>query len=107
MHESQSLGAIARRRLLRDRNAVAGLVVIGIALSVALLGALIRPDPTPWANRQVLEIRDQGPGFRVTFLLRPGSGEATELRLLLRGSDGSPASPVWLHRWTRARDGGV
>jgi glucans biosynthesis protein len=45
--------------------------------------------------------------FRVTFLLAPGDAEAVELRLLLRRADGSPASPVWLHRWTRARDGGV
>ena len=45
--------------------------------------------------------------FRVTFLLAPGEAEAVELRLLLRRADGSPASPVWLHRWTRARDGGV
>lgn len=46
-------------------------------------------------------------GTRVTFLLAPGAAAAAELRLVLRRSDGSPASPVWLHRWTRARDGGV
>lgn len=45
--------------------------------------------------------------FRATFLLAPGEAEAVELRLQLRGPDGAPASPVWLHRWTPARDGGV
>ena len=45
--------------------------------------------------------------FRTTFLLTPGEAEAAELRLQLRDRDGRPASPVWLHRWTRARDGGV
>lgn len=46
-------------------------------------------------------------GTRVTFLLNPGALDAADLRLSLRASDGSPVSPVWLHRWTRARDGGV
>ncbi|WP_371059559.1 glucan biosynthesis protein [Rhodosalinus sp. 5P4] len=48
-----------------------------------------------------------GRGTRVTFLLTPGEAPAAELRLVLRRADGSAASPVWLHRWTRARDGGV
>jgi glucans biosynthesis protein len=44
---------------------------------------------------------------RVTFLLAPGDLHAAELRLSLRASNGTPVSPVWLHRWTRARSGGV
>lgn len=44
---------------------------------------------------------------RVTFLLAPGGAAAVELRLVLRDGAGRPASPVWLHRWTPARDGGV
>jgi glucans biosynthesis protein len=45
--------------------------------------------------------------LRATFLLAPGAAPAAELRLLLRDAAGHPASPVWLHRWTPARDGGV
>jgi len=45
--------------------------------------------------------------FRTTFLLTPGETEAVELRLQLRDPAGRAASPVWLHRWTKARDGGV
>ncbi|MEL6435537.1 MAG: glucan biosynthesis protein [Pseudomonadota bacterium] len=48
-----------------------------------------------------------GKGTRVTFLLEPGDLDSAELRMSLRGSDGTPLSPVWLYRWTRARDGGV
>lgn len=48
-----------------------------------------------------------GRGTRVTFLVTPGDAEALELRLVLRDGSGVPASPVWLHRWTRMRDGGV
>lgn len=48
-----------------------------------------------------------GRGTRVTFLLTPGALETADLRLVLGSGDGAPVSPVWLHRWTRARDGGV
>ena len=44
---------------------------------------------------------------RMTFLFSPGDLEAAEIRVSLRGADGTPRSPVWLHRWTPARDGGV
>lgn len=44
---------------------------------------------------------------RVSFHLDPGDAEAVELRLTLRDQGGQPAAPVWLHRWTPGRDGGV
>lgn len=48
-----------------------------------------------------------GRGTRVTFLLTPQDANSAELRLALRDRAGAPTHPVWLHRWTRARDGGV
>ena len=48
-----------------------------------------------------------GRGTRVTFLLTPGAADSVDLRLVLRTEAGEAASPVWLYRWTRARDGGV
>jgi glucans biosynthesis protein len=48
-----------------------------------------------------------GSATRVTFLFAPGARDAAEIRLSLRAADDTPLSPVWLHRWTRARDGGV
>ncbi|KPQ16766.1 MAG: periplasmic glucans biosynthesis protein MdoG [Rhodobacteraceae bacterium HLUCCO18] len=47
-----------------------------------------------------------GSGTRLTFLLSPGDIDAADIRVVLRDGDTSDA-PVWLHRWTRARDGGV
>lgn len=44
---------------------------------------------------------------RVTFLFAPGDLQAAEIRLSLRDTSGAPLTPVWLHRWTPARDGGV
>ncbi|PJI84429.1 glucans biosynthesis protein [Yoonia maricola] len=48
-----------------------------------------------------------GSATRVTFLFAPGDLDVAEIRLSLRGVDETPLSPVWLHRWTRARDGDV
>lgn len=49
----------------------------------------------------------EGRGTRVTFLLTPGTADTSDLRLVLRDASGAPSMPVWLYRWTRARDGGV
>lgn len=49
----------------------------------------------------------EGLGTRLTFLFTPGEAESAEIRVMLRDQDGAPISPVWLHRWTPARDGGV
>ncbi len=46
-------------------------------------------------------------GMRLTFLYMPGSIESADLRLVLRDQETVAVSPVWLYRWTRARDGGV
>jgi glucans biosynthesis protein len=46
-------------------------------------------------------------GTRMTFLLTPGDVDTIDLRLVLRDNTGAAASPVWLYRWTRARDGNV
>ncbi len=48
-----------------------------------------------------------GHGTRITFLFAPHELNAAEIRMSLRGADGTPQSPVWLHRWTRKRDGDV
>ena len=83
------------------------------------------PGPPPGAETLALEVSaDEGGitsgqalyalepeagALRASFVLTPASAEvaAVELRLRLRRrSDGAPASPVWLQRWTRARGGG-
>ncbi|MFY0253301.1 ABC transporter permease [Chitinophaga sp. 30R24] len=56
------------KRLLRNKGAVAGLLVIVVAAVVAMAAYFIAPDHTPDANRMVLEIEGQHPGFRVTML---------------------------------------
>lgn len=93
---SLSLGQLAWRRLVRDPMAVLGLVVILLAVLVALLGGNIRPDPTAWANQQVLGIRDQPPGYTGTFLQLPRQGEPAHCGFFDRTFFGGCDAPVQL-----------
>ena len=79
---------MAWRRFRKDKLGIAGLGIICVATLVAVLGANIRPDDTPWASRQVLGIKDQRPGFEVTMLaLRSGEVKQCSFarKLLLGG----------------------
>lgn len=46
-----------------------GLFLIGMSLFVAVFAYFLAPDPTPYANRIMLEIGGRKPGFSQTFLL--------------------------------------
>jgi len=105
--ESQSLGSIAWRRILRDRNALVGMLLIGTALLVALLGGVIRPDASPWANRQVLGIKDQPPGFEALLLKVPRSEAPVSCGIfdrLLFGGCAEAWDPIPVHRFTISAD---
>ena len=56
------------QRLKRNRGAVAGLVLICVALFIALFGYFLAPDASPYANRIILEIGGQKPGFTQSFV---------------------------------------
>jgi len=57
------------KRLLRNKGALFGLVVIGAAIVVAILAYFIAPDSSPDANRIIVEIGGRKPGLRQEFLL--------------------------------------
>jgi len=56
------------KRLKKNKGAVAGLIIIALAIFTAIFSYFIAPDPSPYANRIILEIRKQKPGFTKTFL---------------------------------------
>lgn len=64
-HSSRTIGG----RLLRNKGAAFGLIVIGAAIFVALTAYFIAPDPSPDANRMIVEIGGRKPGFSQQFLL--------------------------------------
>jgi peptide/nickel transport system permease protein len=65
---SQSFQQAAWRRLRRNKGAMFGLVVIGIAIIVAIFAYFIAPDSSPYANRIILEVDGVKPGHKQSFL---------------------------------------
>lgn len=65
---SGSLTALAMRKLLKNRMAMGSVIFIVLLAFVAVLGYLITPDSTPFANQQYLELTTKKPGFTVTML---------------------------------------
>lgn len=63
-----SLTALAWQRFRRNKLGMFGITVIGVASLIAILGSLIRPDPTKHANDQILPIALKKPGFTVDIL---------------------------------------
>ncbi len=68
---SSSLSSLAWNRFRHDKLGFGSLIFIGIVLMVALLGYLITPDPTPFANDQCLEMGLKKPGYTAEFILVP------------------------------------
>jgi len=65
-----SPGKKALQRLLKNKPAVFGLIVIAFAILLAIFGHLIVPDKTPNANDQVVEIAQEKPGFKIKMLYK-------------------------------------
>lgn len=63
-----SPGKQAWQRFRRNTPAMFGLFVIALACLVAILGYLITPDKTPYANDQKPELHIMRPGFSVRLL---------------------------------------
>ncbi len=65
---SPSFQQAAWRRLKKNKGAVFVLIVIALAVIVAIFAYFIAPDPSPFANRIVLEIGRKKPGFKQSFI---------------------------------------
>ena len=63
-----SPNAKAIRRLMKNRPAVFGMLIIFFAVMTAFLGYSITPDSTPDANDQISEVSLKQPGFSITML---------------------------------------
>lgn len=67
--ETQSLSAQTWKRFKRNKSAMFGLFVIAFACIISVLGYLITPDKTPYANDQKPELHIKAPGFKIQHLL--------------------------------------
>jgi ABC-type dipeptide/oligopeptide/nickel transport system permease subunit len=77
-------------RLKKNNAAVAGMIVILIAVFVAVFAYYISPDSSPNANRMIVEIGGRKPGFKQQFILLPKEGfihESSSFERLLSGKN--------------------
>ena len=69
---------------------MAGIIVIAISIVIAIFGYLLSPDHTPNANRMIVEIGGQKPGYSQLFLLLIKNKDVPEpnfLQQLLSGRE--------------------
>ena len=59
----------AWQKIKKNKLALIGIYIIISFLLIAILGPLIRPDSSPKANEQHLELARKKPGFQQNFLL--------------------------------------
>jgi peptide/nickel transport system permease protein len=78
---SGSLSSLAIRRFKRNKLAMGALFFILFTSFVAILGYLITPDSTPYANNQSLELATKKPGFSVLVLYRKLNKPKTNISL--------------------------
>lgn len=70
-NDSPSFIKAAWRRLLKNKGGVFGLWIIALSIATAIFAYSLAPDNSPNANRMILEIGGQKPGFTMFFLQLP------------------------------------
>jgi peptide/nickel transport system permease protein len=89
---------LAWRKLTSNKLSLFGLFVIGAFLLIAVLGPLIRPDSSPKANSQYVELARKAPGFTVEMLKLKTDSETSFLRGWLYGFEEEYKSiPIYSH----------
>jgi peptide/nickel transport system permease protein len=78
MNPSQSFQHAAWRRLKKNKGAVLGLVIIALSVIVSLFAYFLAPDSSPFANRIILEIGGEKPGYQQSFIKLKKDKEVTE-----------------------------
>ncbi len=77
-----SLSSIAWRRFRRDRLSFGALLFILAITVFAILGYLITPDSSPYANSQMLEIAASPPGYNIQLLKIKRNETAKEVSVI-------------------------
>jgi peptide/nickel transport system permease protein len=84
----QSFQQAAWKRLKKNKGAVFGIVVILIAVFIAVFAYFISPDPSPYANRIIVEIRVEKPGYTQQFIKVKKEKAVKDVNFLERLIDG-------------------
>lgn len=90
MEEKDILKNEVWRKFCTNKAALAGLIFMALISVIAILGYLITPDGSPYANRQNLEIAAKKPGFKVLVLKKPINIEHIKTSFLNKVFFGKP-----------------
>jgi ABC-type dipeptide/oligopeptide/nickel transport system permease subunit len=96
LKENISIQADTWRRLKKNRGAVFGMIIIVLAVFMAVFSYLLAPDHSPYANRMVLEIGGQKPGYHQTFLLIKKQQAVPRVSFITRLFSGTDDRYDWL-----------
>ena len=86
-----SPGRIAWHRFRRNSAGMVSMVFILLIGLLAISAYFVIPDRTPYANRQILEISTQKPGFEAKILRVPNTASKAATGLFEQFLDGKPA----------------
>ena len=106
MKEYTSIQSDTWRRLKKNRGAVFGMIIIALSLLTASFAYFLAPDHSPYANRMVLEIGGQKPGYHQSFLLIKKQQEVRPASFLQRLTSGRDDRYDWIpiNSWNQQGD---
>lgn len=84
------------KKLLKNKLAAAGLLLILLSCLLAIFAYFIAPDASPDANRMIPEIANKKPGFAADFLLIKNPVNAAGTSFLNRLASGRPDNFVMI-----------
>jgi ABC-type dipeptide/oligopeptide/nickel transport system permease subunit len=87
--QSLNFQQAAWKRLKKNKGAMFGLVIIGIFVLIAIFAYWLAPDNSPYANRMILEINGEKPGYSQGFLKVKKEKDIQQKNLLAQLSSGS------------------
>ncbi|MCR4964648.1 MAG: ABC transporter permease [Bacteroidales bacterium] len=89
-YRATSISELTWKRFKKEKEGMVSLAFILLVIIISVLGYLITPDPTPYCNRQQLEIALRGPGFKVEMLQVQSPQEVPHYNFLRRMLFGQP-----------------
>ncbi|TAM98952.1 MAG: ABC transporter permease [Chitinophagaceae bacterium] len=94
--KSYSFKQLAWMRLKKNKGAMAGLIVIVLAVLLGIFAYYVSPDHTPDANEMTLELSGKRPGFRVELLAVHKEVPITKVSLWERLLHGAPSAYTFI-----------
>jgi peptide/nickel transport system permease protein len=95
-YKSDSFRQLAWLRLKKNKGAMAGLIVVLVAVLTGIFAYYISPDHTPDANEMILELSGKKPGFQATLLAVHREVSAPRVSFWQKLWHGAPSSYTYI-----------